>query len=183
MVLSLSARGLTSGEVAAHLDEVFGTSVLKDMIGKITDRIVEEMTKWANRPLDPVYPVVFIDAIRVKVSDGSVRNKAFYVALAVTTSGERGIFGIWAGQDSAGEGVKYWQTVLTEIKNRGVDDVCIVCWDGLKGLPDAITTVWPQAIVQTCVIHLLRNTFKYAAKQDWAKISNDIRPVWQAATE
>ena len=183
MVLSLSARGLTSGEIAAHLDEVYGTSVSKDTISKITDRIIEEMTEWANRPLDPVYPVVFIDAIRVKVRDGSVSNKAFYVALAVTTSGERDILGIWAGQDSAGEGAKYWQSVLTEVKNRGVEDVFIVCCDGLKGLPDAITTVWPQAIVQTCVIHLLRNTFTYASKSDWAKISNDIRPVWQAATE
>jgi transposase-like protein len=122
-----------------------------------------------------VYPVVFTDAIRVKVRDGSVSNKAFYVAVAVTVNGERDILGIWAGQEGGGEGAKYWQQVLTEIKNRGVHDVLIVVCDGLKGLPEAITAVWDQAVVQTCVIHLLRNTFRYAARQDWDQISKTIR--------
>ena len=182
MVLSLTARGLTSGEVSAHLAEVYGSKVSKETISRITDKIVDEMGEWANRPLDPVYPVVFIDAIRVKVRDGNVSNKAFYVAVAVTTGGERDILGIWAGQDGNGEGAKYWLQVLTEIKNRGVQNVLIAVCDGLKGLPEAITTVWEHTVVQTCVIHLLRNTFKYAGRQDWDKISKTIRPVYEAAT-
>jgi len=182
MVLSLTARGLTSGEIAAHLDEVYGSQVSKETISRITDKIVDEMAEWQNRPLDQVYPVVFIDAIRVKVRDGSVSNKPFYVAVAVTVSGERDILGIWAGQDGGGEGAKYWQQVLLEVKNRGVQDVLIAVCDGLKGLPEAITSVWADTIVQTCVIHLLRNTFKYTSKQDWDKVAKAIRPVYEAKT-
>lgn len=181
MVLSLSARGLTSGEISAHLAEVYGSQVSKETISRITDKIIDEMTEWSNRPLDPVYAVLFIDAIRIKVRDGSVCNKAFYVAVGVSVNGERDVVGIWAGNDS-GEGAKYWQAVLTEIKNRGVNDVLIVCCDGLKGLPEAIRVVWEQAIVQTCVVHLLRNTYRYASKSDWDKIAKAIRPVYQAAT-
>jgi len=182
MVLSLTARGLTSGEISAHLGEVYGSQVSKETISRITDKIVDEMAEWQNRPLDQVYPVVFIDAIRVKVRDGSVSNKPFYIAVAVTVSGERDILGIWAGQDGGGEGAKYWQQVLTEIKNRGVGDVLIAVCDGLKGLPDAITSVWADTKVQTCVIHLLRNTFKYASKKDWDQIAKAIRPVYEADT-
>jgi transposase-like protein len=182
IVLSLTARGLTSGEVSAHLEEVYGSKVSKETISTITDKILDEMAEWSNRPLDAVYPVVFIDAIRVKVRDGTVSNKAFYVALGVTTSGERDILGIWAGQDSNGEGAKYWQAVLLELKNRGVQDVLILVCDGLKGLLDAVHGVWEQTTVQTCVIHLLRNTFKYAGKQHWDKISKSIRPVYEAST-
>jgi len=182
MVLSLTARGLTSGEISAHLAEVYGSQVSKETICRITDKIVDEMAEWQNRPVDSVYPVVFIDAIRVKVTDGSVSNKPFYVAVAVTVSGERDILGIWAGQDGGGEGAKYWQQVLLEIKNRGVNDVLIAVCDGLKGLPDAITSVWPDTRVQTCVIHLLRNTFKYASKKDWDQVAKAIRPVYEADT-
>jgi transposase-like protein len=182
IVLSLTARGLTSGEVSAHLAEVYGSAVSKETISRITDKVLEEMADWQNRPLDRVYPVMFIDAIRVKVRDGTVSNKAFYVAIGVTCAGERDILGIWAGQDSSGEGAKYWLSVLTELKNRGVADVLITVCDGLKGLPDAIRAVWEAATVQTCVIHLLRNTFKYAARQDWDKIAKAIRPVYEAPT-
>jgi transposase-like protein len=181
MVLSLSARGLTTGEISAHLWEVYGSEVSKDTVSRITDKIVEEMVEWQNRPLDGVYPVMFIDAIRVKVRDGQVCNKAFYVAVGVTCSGERDILGVWAGHD-AGEGAKYWLTVLTELKNRGVNDVLIVVCDGLKGLPESIRTIWADAAVQTCVIHLLRNTFKYASRKDWDEVAKDIRPVYQAAS-
>jgi len=181
IVLSLTARGLTTGEISAHLSEVYGANVSKDTLSKITDRIVDEMSEWMNRPLDRVYPVVFIDAIRVKVRDGQVTNKAFYVAVGVTVTGERDILGIWAG-NGAGEGAKYWLGVLTEMKNRGVADVLIMVCDGLKGLPESITTVWPDTTVQTCVIHLLRNTFRYAARQDWDQISKTIRPVYEAPT-
>jgi len=126
--------------------------------------------------------VAFIDAIRVKVRDGSVSNKAFYVALGVTVGGARDILGIWAGQEGGGEGAKYWQQVLLELKNRGVNDVFIMVCDGLKGLPETITSVWPDTIVQTCVIHLLRNSFKYASKQDWDKSARGLRPVYEAPT-
>ncbi len=139
------------------------------------------MTDWCNRPLDHVYPVVFIDAVHVKIRDGQVANRPIYVAIGVTVNGERDILGLWAGD--GGEGAKFWLQVLTEIKNRGVADVCIAVCDGLKGLPDAINTVWDRAIVQTCVIHLLRNAFRYAARQYWDEMSKDLRPVYTAPTE
>lgn len=181
IVLSLTARGLTTGEVAAHFDDVYGASVSKETISKITDKVIEEMTEWQNRPLDRVYPVVFIDAIVVKVRDGQVRNKPFYVAIGVTTAGERDILGIWAGD--GGEGAKFWLGVLTELKNRGVEDVCIVVCDGLKGLPESITTTWEFAVVPTCIIHLIRNTFKFASRKYWDQIARDLRPVYTAPTE
>ena len=181
IVLSLTAKGLTTGEIAAHFDDVYGATVSKDTISKITDKVIEEMTEWCNRPLESVYPVVFIDAIFVKVRDGQVTNRPVYVAIGVTCAGERDILGLWAGD--GGEGAKFWLAVLTEIKNRGTDDVCIVVCDGLKGLPEAITTVWERAIVQTCVIHLLRNTFRYASRKYWDQIAKDIRPVYTAPSE
>jgi putative transposase len=181
LVLSLTARGLTTGEIAAHFDEVYGATVSKDTISRITDKVLDEMTEWSNRPLDRVYPVLFIDAIVVKVRDGQVVNRPIYVVVGVTVNGERDILGLWAGD--GGEGAKFWLSVLTEVKNRGVEDVCIVVCDGLKGLPDAIGTVWPLATVQACIIHLIRNTFRYASRRDWEAISKDLRPVYTAPTE
>ena len=145
-MLSLSARGLTTGEISAHFAEVYGASVSKETISKITDQVLEEMTAWMNRPLDEVYPVIFIDAIVVKVRDGQVRNKPIYVVIGVTVNGERDILGLWLGD--GGEGAKFWLQVLTELKNRGVADVCIAVCDGLKGLPDAINSVWELTTVQ-----------------------------------
>jgi putative transposase len=123
----------------------------KDTISRITDKVVEEMTEWQNRPLDSVYPVLFVDAIHLKVRDGQVTNRPFYVVIGVPVDGRRDVLGIWAGE--GGEGAKYWLQVLTEIKNRGVADVCIVVCDGLAGLTSAITTVWPQTLMQACVLH------------------------------
>lgn len=183
IVLSLSAKGLTSGEVAAHLAQVYGASVSKQTISAITDRVLEGMTEWQSRPLDPVYPVVFIDALNVKIRDGQVANRPIYVALAVNCDGERDILGLWAGEHGDGEGAKYWLRVLTEIKNRGVADVCMLVCDGLKGLPEAVETVWPQTVVQGCVVHLLRNSFAYASKRDWAAIAKDLKPVYTAPSE
>src|SRR5690606_2700992 len=125
--------------------------------------------------------VVFIDAIHLKVRDGQVANRAFYCAIGVTVEGQRDILGIWASPGT--EGAKWWLSVLTELKNRGVKDVCIVVCDGLKGLPDAIAATWPLAIVQTCVLHLIRNTFRYAARQHWDALARDLRPVYTAPTE
>jgi putative transposase len=181
IVLSLTARGLTTGEISAHFAEVYGASVIKDTVSKITDKVVEEMNEWCNRPLDPVYPVIFIDAIVVKVRDGQVRNKSIYVVIGVTVHGERDILGLWAG--NGGEGAKFWLQVLTELKNRGVQDVCIAVCDGLKALPDAITTVWELAVVQACIIHLIRNTFRFASRKYWDQIAHDLRPVYTAASE
>src|SRR6266581_5929462 len=144
LVVSLVAKGLTTGEVAAHLAEIYGAEVSRQTISTITDRVLEGLAAWQSRPLDAVYPVLFIDAIQVKIRDGQVANRPIYVALGVTVDGERDILGLWAGD--GGEGAKYWLHVLTEIKNRGVADVCIVVCDGLTGLPDAISAVWPQAI-------------------------------------
>jgi transposase-like protein len=155
MVLSLSARGLTHGEISAHLAEVYGAEVSKSTISTITDKVMDGMAEWQNRPLDPVYPVIFIDCVHVKIRDGQVANRPVYMALAVTCEGTRDILGLWAGD--GGEGAKYWMHVLTEVKNRGVGDVCMVVCDGLKGLPEAIAAVWPAAVTQTCVVHYLES--------------------------
>jgi len=183
LVISLSAKGLTHGEIAAHLAEVYGASVSKQTITTITDRVIESMSAWQNRPLDRVYPVVFIDAINVKIREGNVANRPIYIALGVTVDGTRDVLGIWAGEHGDGEGAKYWMRVLSEIKNRGAQDVCIVVCDGLMGLPAAIEAVWPQAITQTCIVHLLRNSFRYASKKDWAAIAKDLKPVYTAVSE
>lgn len=181
IVLSLTARGLTTGEIAAHFGEVYGARVSKDTISRITEKVVGEMTEWLTRPLDRVYPVIFIDAMVVKVRDGQVMNKPVYVVIGVTVNGERDILGLWAGD--GGEGAKFWLSVFTEIKNRGVEDVCIAVCDGLKGLPEAITTTWELATVQACVIHLIRNTFRFASRKYWDEMSRDLRPVYTAPSE
>jgi putative transposase len=183
LVISLSAKGLTTGEISAHLAEVYGAEVSKQTISAITDRVLEGMAAWQSRPLDPVYPVIFIDCIHVKIREGNVANRPIYVALAVTVNGTRDILGLWAGAHGDGEGAKYWLRVLSELKNRGVADVCLLVCDGLKGLPQAIGEVWPQAITQTCVVHLLRNSFRYASKRDWSTIAKDLKPVYTAASE
>lgn len=151
MVLSLSAKGLTHGEISAHLAEVYGAEISKSTISTITDSVMAGMTEWQNRPLDSVYPVVFIDCVNVKVRDGHVANRPVYMAVAVTAEGHRDILGLWIGD--GGEGAKYWLQVLTEIKNRGAADVLMLVCDGLTGLPDAVNTVWPATIVQTSSVH------------------------------
>ena len=169
---------MTHGEIAAHLAEVYGAEVSKQTITAITDRVMEGLAEWQSRPLDPVYAVVFIDAINVKIREGQVANRPIYLALGVTVDGERDVLGLWAGEHGDGEGAKNWLRVLTEIKNRGVRDVCMLVCDGLKGLPDAVGNVWEKTIVQTCIVHLLRNSFKYVSKRDWAQIAKDLKPVY-----
>ncbi len=189
LVISLSAKGLTTGDVQAHLAEVYGADVSRQTISTITDKVIEGMAEWQNRPLDPVYPVIFIDAINVKIRDGKVANRPIYVALAVTCEGRRDILGLWAGEAPSvtggpvGEGAKYWLHVLTEIKNRGVGDVLMVVCDGLTGCRTRSPTVWPQTITQTCVVHLLRNSFRYAGRQHYEAIAKALRPVYTAPTE
>jgi putative transposase len=183
MVISLVAKGLTTGEVQAHLAEVYGAEISRDTISTITDRVLDGLAGWQSRPLDPVYAVLFIDVINVKIREGNVANRPVYVALGVTADGERDIVGLWAGEHGDGEGAKYWLRVLAEIKNRGTRDVLMVICDGLTGLPDAIGQVWPAAITQTCIVHLLRNSFRYASRKDWAAIAKALRPVYTAPSE
>lgn len=148
LVISLAAKGLTTGEIAAHFQDVYGAEVSKDTISRITDRVIEELAAWQSRPLDQVYPVIFIDAIHVKIRDGKVANRLAYTVVGVTVDGEREILGLWVGDGS--EGAKYWHQVLSEILNRGTVDVLIVVCDGLRGLPEAINAVWPQACRPAC---------------------------------
>jgi putative transposase len=181
IVLSLYAKGLTTGEISAHFAEIYGASVSKETISRITDRVLEEMNDWAVRPLDAIYAAIFVDAIVVKVRDGQVANRAIYAAIGVNLDGERDILGLWAGQ--GGEGAKFWMSVLTDLKNRGVRDAFFVVCDGLKGLPEVVTTVWPQTIVQTCLIHLIRNTFRLTSRTYWDELKRDIRPIYTAVNE
>jgi putative transposase len=178
MVLSLYAKGLTTGEISAHFAEIYGASVSKETISRITDKVVEEMQGWQARPLDGVYAAIFIDAVMVKVRDGQVANRPIYAAIGVSLAGEKDILGLWAG--TGGEGAKFWMSVLTDLRNRGVKDVFFVVCDGLKGLPEVVENVWPQAIVQTCVIHLIRNTFRLASRRDWDALKRDLKPVYTA---
>lgn len=181
-ILSLYAKGMTTGDIQAHLSEIYGAEISRDLVSKVTDAVVEELIEWQNRPLDAIYPVVLIDCIVVKIRDGNVQNRPIYVAMGINLDGERDVLGLWVGP-SGGEGAKHWLAMLTELRNRGVIDVCIVCCDGLRGMPDAIAATWPQAIIQTCVVHLVRNSLRYASKQHWSQITNDMRAIYTAPTE
>jgi putative transposase len=178
IVLSLYAKGLTTGEISSHFAEIYGASVSKETISRITDKVIEEMQSWQARPLDSVYVAVFIDAIVVKIRDGQVANRPIYAAIGVTLDGEKDILGLWAG--TGGEGAKFWMSVLTDLKNRGVKDVFFVVCDGLKGLPEVVGNVWPLSTVQTCIIHLIRNTFRLASRRDWDALKRDVKPIYTA---
>jgi putative transposase len=178
IVLSLYAKGLTTGEISAHFEEIYGASVSKETISRITDKVVEEMQAWQARPLDAVYAAVFIDAIVVKIRDGQVANRPVYAAIGVTLDGGKDILGLWAG--TGGEGAKFWMSVLTDMKNRGVADVFFLVCDGLKGLPEVVANVWPLTTVQTCILHLIRNTFHLASKRDWDALKRGIKPIYTA---
>lgn len=179
-VLSLYAKGFTTGDICEHVAEIYGSEVSRDLVSRVTDAIVEEMTEWRNRPLDEVYAVVFVDVLYVKIRDGAVSNHPIYVALGINCAGERDGLGIWAGDGS--EGAKQWGAYLTELRNRGVGDVMIVCCDGLAGLPEAINQTWPLAQVQTCVVHLIRNSCKYVSRADYKDLCAGLRAVYTAPT-
>jgi putative transposase len=180
-VISLYAKGMSTGDIQAHLAEIYGTDISRDTISRITDAIVEDMVAWQNRPLDRVYPVMLIDAIMVKIRDGQVANRPIYVAMGVNMDGERDVLGMWVGP-TGGEGAKFWMSVLTELRNRGVADAFIVCCDGLKGLPDAIRATWPAADVQTCVVHLVRSSLRFTSKKYWGPICREMREIYTAPT-
>jgi putative transposase len=179
-VISLFSKGLTTGEIQQHLSEIYDVEVSRELISKITDKVVEEMKEWQARPLERVYPVVLIDAIYVKVRDGQVSNRPVYVAIGVNLAGERDVLGMWMG--TGGEGAKQWGAFLAELKNRGVADVMIVCCDGLKGLPESINATWPQADVQQCVVHLVRASLKFSSRKYWGQITGQLKAIYTAPT-
>jgi putative transposase len=180
-VISLYAKGMTTGDIQAHLAEIYGTDISRDTISRITDAVVEDMVAWQNRPLDRVYPVILIDAIVVKIRDGQVANRPIYVAMGVNMDGERDVLGCWVGP-TGGEGAKFWMSVLTELRNRGIHDTFIACCDGLKGLPDAIRATWPLADVQLCVVHLVRSSLRYTSKKHWGQVCREMREIYTAPT-
>ena len=174
------ARGMTVREIQGHLLELYGLEVSPDLISTVTDAVLETVAEWQNRPLEAMYPLVFFDALRVKIRDeGLVRNKAVYVALGVTPDGTKDILGLWI---ETSEGAKFWLRVMNELKNRGVDDILIAVVDGLKGFPEAINAVFPQTIVQTCIVHLIRNSMEFASYKDRKAIAAALKTIYRAPT-
>ena len=177
-ILSLYARGMTVREIQGHLSELYGIDVSPDLISRVTDAVLEEVREWQNRPLDPVYPVIFFDALRVKIrGEGLVKNKAVYIALALNAEGEKEVLGLWIEQT---EGAKFWLKVMNDLKVRGVSDILIAVVDGLKGFPEAISTVFPQTLVQTCIVHLIRNSLAFVTWKDRKTIMPWIKAIYQA---
>ena len=180
-VISLYARGLPVREIQAHLSELYGLEVSPDLISTITGEVMEEVTEWQNRPLDPMYPLVFFDALRVKIRDeGTVKNKAVYLALGIRADGTKEILGIWIEQT---EGAKFWLRVMTELKNRGLEDILVAVVDGLKGFPQAINAVFPQAQIQTCIVHLIRNSLDFVGWKDRKLVAAELKNIYRATTE
>lgn len=179
-IIALYARGLTVREVQAHLQEMYAIEVSPDLISSVTDAVMSEVTAWQSRPLEPMYPVVFFDALRVKIrEEGVVRNKAIYLALGVLPDGTRDILGLWIENT---EGAKFWMKVFTDLKTRGLSDILIAVTDGLKGMPEALGAVYPQTTLQTCIVHLIRNSLDYASWKDRKALAAAIKPVYTAAS-
>jgi putative transposase len=178
MIISLYAGGMTVRDIGHHLQRVYGTELSHDTISKITDEVLDEVKAWQTRPLDAVYPVIFIDALVVKVRDQNVvRNKACHVVIGVDTDGVKRVLGLWVQQQ---EGARFWNQVLGELRNRGVRDVLIACCDGLVGLPEAIEAIWPQTVVQTCVVHLIRASLRYVSYKDRKAVAAALKPIYTA---
>ena len=178
-VISLYARGMTVREIQAHLEEMYGAEVSPSLISSITDAVAEEVKIWQARPLDPVYPIIYLDCIHVKVREGAVRVKAVYLAIGVTLAGEKEVLGMWLAQT---EGAKFWLQVVTELRNRGVQDIFIACVDGLKGFPEAIEAVFPKAVVQLCIVHMVRHSLNYVAWKRRPEVAADLKRIYQSAT-
>ena len=177
-IISLYARGLTVREIQGHLAEIYGTEVSPDLISKVTDAVLEEVREWQSRPLETVYPIVVFDALRVKIRDeGLVKNKAVYVVLGIRPDGAKEVLGLWIEQS---EGAKFWLKVMNDLKNRGVNDILIAVVDGLKGFPEAINAVFPQTLVQTCIVHLIRNSMAYVSFKDRKTIMPSIKAIYHA---
>ncbi len=179
-IISMYARGMTVRDIQQHLAEIYGTSVSADLISSVTDAVLDELVAWQARPLDAVWPILYLDAIVLKVRDqGAVRNKAVYIAIGVHTDGHKEVLGMWIAET---EGAKFWLHVMTELRNRGVDDIFIVCCDGLRGFPEAIEAAFPRAIVQTCIVHMVRNSLRYVPWDDRSAVVADLRSIYAADT-
>ena len=178
-ILSLYARGMTVREIQAHLEEMYGAEVSPSLISSVTDAVADEVKAWQSRPLNPIYPIVYLDCIHVKVREGTVRVKAVYLAIGITMEGEKEVLGLWLAQS---EGAKFWLQVVTELRNRGVQDILIACVDGLKGFPDAIEAVFPQATVQLCIVHMVRHSLNYVSWKRRPEVAADLRQIYQSAT-
>jgi putative transposase len=179
-IISMYARGMTVREIQGHLKEIYGVEVSPDLISTVTDGVLEEVRVWQNRPLDEVYPIVYLDALQIKVrDDGKIANRAFHLAIGVNMAGLKEVLGIWSTQT---EGAKFWMSVITEIKNRGVKDIFIACVDGLKGFPEAIEAVFPQTRVQLCIVHMVRSSVKYVSYKDRKKVAAELKTIYQAPT-
>ena len=177
-ILALYSRGLSTRDIEAHLAELYGVNVGRDLISRITDAVVEDVREWQQRPLDDVYPVVFLDALVLKIREGgTVQRKACYLALGVTVEGDRDVLGMWFQET---EGAKFWMQVLNELKQRGVRDILICCVDGLKGFPEAIEAIYPQTIVQTCIVHLIRHSLRYVPRREREQVARDLKPIYTA---
>lgn len=180
-ILSMYARGMTVRDIQEHLSELYGTEISPSLISAVTDAVVDEVVKWQSRPLDPVWPIVYLDALVVKVREqGVVQNRHLYVALAIGLEGQKEVLGLWL---ETNEGAKFWLTVMTELKNRGVADIFIVCCDGLRGFPDAIEAVFPRTTVQTCIVHLIRSSTRFVAWKERRALIADLKRVYRADTE
>jgi putative transposase len=179
-IISLYSRGMTVREIQAHLTEMYGVEVSPALISTVTEAVMDEVKQWQSRPLEAIYPVLYLDCIHAKVRDsGSVRNKAVYLAIGINLQGEKEVLGLWIAQT---EGAKFWLNVVTELKNRGVQDIFIACVDGLKGFPEAIESVFPKAIVQLCIVHLVRNSLNYVGWNKRKEVAADLRTIYTAAT-
>ena len=177
-IIALYSRGLSTRDIEAHLQEIYGVQVGRDLISKVTDAVMDDARAWATRPLDDVYPVVFLDALVLKIRDGgSVVRKACYLALAIGMDGERDVLGMWFQET---EGAKFWMQVLNDLKQRGVQDILIACVDGLKGFPEAIEAIFPRTTVQTCIVHLIRHSLKYVPRRQYDQVVKDLRPIYTA---
>ena len=180
-ILSLYAKGMTTREIVSTFKELYDADVSASLISKVTDAVKEQVIEWQNRPLDSIYPIVYLDCIVVKVrQDNSVINKAVFLALGINLEGHKELLGMWIAEN---EGAKFWLCVLTELKNRGVQDILIACVDGLKGFPDAITAVYPQTRIQLCIIHMVRNSLKYVSWKDYKAVTSDLKRIYQSTTE
>jgi putative transposase len=170
---------MTVREIQAHLEEIYGLEVSPDLISTITDEVIEEVTQWQRRPLEAMYPIVYFDALRLKIRDGgTVRNKAVYLALAIDAQGNKHVLGMWIEES---EGAKFWLRVFNELRNRGLEDVLIAVVDGLRGFPEAIQAVFPQAQIQTCIVHLIRNSLSHVGWKDRKGLAAELKPIYQAA--
>jgi putative transposase len=179
-VISMYARGMSTREIQGHLEEIYGAEVSPQLISTVTDAVSAEVAEWQSRPLEPLYPVMFFDAIRVKVRDqGTVSNKAAYLALGITPDGRKHVLGLWIDPN---EGARFWLRIVNELRNRGVKDILIAVVDGLKGFPEAINAAFPQTLVQTCVVHLLRNALAYVSWQDRKQVVAALKPIYKAPT-